>query len=65
MVVDIKGGEPILVFVRKVLEKICGPKQENDGGNTTSNSRSLAARASCAINVVKTKRLRYASHSDS
>jgi hypothetical protein len=50
-----------LVFKRKLLRTICGPKQENGTrGDITLNSRGSSTARAHIINIVKTKRLCYA-----
>jgi hypothetical protein len=51
----------LLVFERKVLPKICGPKIEN-GVYRRRYNHELDKNSPNALNVTKTRRLRYAGH---
>jgi hypothetical protein len=53
----------LLVFERKVLRTICGPKLENGVYRTRYNFELQREFDSpCVIKIVKTNRLRYAGH---
>jgi hypothetical protein len=61
--VDQKEGDQLLVFERKVLRTICGPKIENGVYRRRYNhklDREFDIRI--ALNVTKSSRLRYAGH---
>jgi hypothetical protein len=51
-----------LVFERKVLRTICGPKLENGIYRRRYNFELQRFDKPCIINIVKTYRLRYAGH---
>jgi hypothetical protein len=60
--VDQKGGEPI-VFERKILRTICGPKIENGVYRRRYNHElDKEFDGPNVVNVTKTSRLRYAGH---
>jgi hypothetical protein len=53
----------LLVYERKVLRTICGPKQENKVYRRRYNfALERKFDSTCAINVAKTNRLRCAGH---
>jgi hypothetical protein len=63
VVVDQKGGEPMLVFQRKVLRTICDPKIENGAYRRRYNLElDKEFDSPNALNVTKTNRLRYVGH---
>jgi hypothetical protein len=61
--VDQKGGNQLLVFERKILRTICGPKIENGVYRRKYNHElDKEFNSLNALNVTKTSRLRYVGH---